>query len=665
MRRTPQDNPFDLNKASDFSDSEIAEQWVDIADSAGGLLGILKPTLRMPMLLLGGKGSGKTHLMRYCSSAVQAARRGGDLAKAIEEDGYFGIYIRVDALNTDKFSDGGQPPDFWLRIFRMYFELWLVTTLISAFADYVTVAKPKFDEHAFAAAVTDLFDDDVSGLFVDVGSLSKYLTRVRKDIDSTVSNSLLRGERPEVRITFSPGRLVFGIPELIARSVTTLSDVLIVYLIDEVENLTEDQQKFLNTLIRYRRGNTTIKVGALLYGIKTYDTTGAGEPIKRDAEYERVELDALLRERRVEYSNFANRLVTKRLRSYGFAVGASDTPIAQHFAELSSRDYWKAVDGDLLRRRENSVRPFHQRLLRDLTGIPDISDGMAAQVIACLRVPEHLFLDKAATFYFRKNWPKCAAEALELAKSAACQARALAAGDKTHGTAALRQMIEHFDSDILAQLYHDYRQRVPYAGFETLIDLSQGIVRNLLTNLKYIYRCSQFAGEEPFVGGVISVKSQSDGVRDGAAWFWEDAQPPSGGLQVREAVESLAVLFRTVRFSHAPAECDLCTFSVAAETLTDNSVRTLQVAENWSYLIHHANGRPNKNSRSIDEKYQLGPMLAPRWEVSQHRRGSIELGEELANAILDPERRTALPGLLRRRLARMLAPPSEKTGRLL
>jgi hypothetical protein len=665
MRRpSPHDNPFDLNKASDFSDSEIAEQWVDIANATGGLLGILKPTLRMPMLLLGGKGSGKTHLMRYCSAPVQATRRGGDLVKAIEEDGYLGIYIRADALNTDKFANGGQSVEYWTRIFSMYFELWLATALISAFADYLSAADRDLDERGFITAVAALFDADVSGSFVDIATLTEYLTRVRKNIDFAVNNSLLRGEQPDVQITFSPGQLVFGIPELIGQRVATLADVLIVYLIDEVENLTAEQQKFLNSLMRYRRGNATIKLGTRLYGIKTYDTLGSGEPIKRDAEYERVELDRLLREQRAEYYRFVSRLVVKRLQSFGFAASDGETAIASHFAELDRRNYWKAVEEDLLRGHDKQVRPFHHRLLRDLTEIPGVDEDKAAEVVAALSVAEHLFLDKAATFYFRKNWPKRPAEALDLAGSAACQARALEAGNKAKG-ADLRQLIAHFDSDILAQLYHDYRQRVPYAGFETMVDLSQGIARNLLTNLKHIYRRSQFAGEEPFAGGVISIKSQSDGVRDGAAWFWEDAQPPSGGLQVRDAVESLAVLFRTVRLSHAPAECDLCTFSVAVEDLTENSVRTLQIAENWSYLVRLADGRRNKNSRSVDEKYQLGPMLAPRWEVSEHRRGSIELGAELANAILDPEHRAALPGLLRRRLARMLAPPREKTGRLL
>lgn len=663
-RHGPHDNPFDLSKASDFSDNEIAEQWVDLADAPGGLLNILRPTLRMPMLLLGGKGSGKTHLMRYCSAPVQATRRGGDLVKAIEEDGYLGIYIRADALNTDKFADGGRSDEYWLPVFRMYFELWLATALIGTFADYLLSVDREFDEGGFISAVGDLFDADVSSSFTDLSSLTAYLTRVRKSIDLAVNNSLLRGERPDVQITFSPGRLVFGIPELIARYVAALADVLIVYLIDEVENFTADQQRFLNSLIRYRRGNATIKLGARLYGIKTYETLGSGEPIKRDAEYERVELDRLLRERREEYQKLVSRLVLKRLQSFGFAAGSGGAPIGSHFAELDSRNYWKAIEADIPTSRDKQARPFHRRLYGDLVETLGLEKEGAAKVIAAISVPEHLFLDKAATFYFRKNWPKGRSEALDLAASAASQARALAAGDKSSGT-ELRQLIAHFDSDILAQLYHDYRQRVPYAGFETMVDLSQGIARNLLTNLKHIYRRSQFAGEEPFAGGVISLKSQSDGVRDGAAWFWEDAQPASGGLQVRDAVESLAVLFRTVRLSHTPAECDLCTFSVAIEDLTTNSRRTLEVAENWSYLVHLADGRRNKNSRSVDEKYQLGPMLAPRWEVSQHRRGSIELNAELANAILDPEHRPTLPSLLRRRLARMLSPAGQEAGRLL
>jgi len=661
MRETDlHDNPFDLNKASDFSDQEIAEQWVDISDAPGGLLGILKPTLRMPMLLLGGKGSGKTHLMRYCSAPVQAARRGGDIVGAVKQDGYVGVYVRADGLNTDKFSGKGEPPEFWTIIFSMYFELWLATSLLEFLKDFVRQRDNTIDEEAFVSKISELFDVSLTGEFNDLTSLLAYLTRVRKSIDFAVNNMSLTGKRAETVITFSPGRLVFGLPSLIAMAVPELAETLVVYLIDEIENFTDDQQRYLNSLIRYRWGNATIKLGARLYGIKTYETLGSGEPIKRDSEYERVELDRILRERPKEYDKLVTGLVLKRLSKFGFLADAKGSRVLpDYFQEFDKSNYWFAVQQDLISRGESNRRnSFFKQLKEDLKLIRGLTENDSMQVLASLSLPTHLFLEKAATFYFRKNWPKSPEQAISFSENAGIQARALAIGDRVTGH-DLHDCIAHWGSDMLAQLYHDFRRRVPYLGFDTLSTLSQGSPRNLLTNLKHIYRCAQFAGEQPFTGGLISIRSQTEGVRDGAAWFWEDAQPNSDGMRVREAVESIAILFRTIRFGHAPSECDLCIFSVASDQLTENSRRVLQIAENWSYLIRLSEGRRNKNTRRVDERYQLAPMLAPKWEVSEHLRGSIELSAELANAILDPDRRETLPAIFKRRVSRIVSPPED------
>lgn len=439
-----------------------------------------------------------------------------------------------------------------------------------------------------------------------------------------------------------------------SRHAPDLSDVLFVYLIDEVENLTADQQRFLNSLIRYRRGSATIRVGGRLYGMKTFETTGSGEPIRSGAEYERVVLDELLREQREQYDVFVRSLIAKRLERVGYAIAAQNE-IDSYFEELDARDNWRSVDRLLPKPKENQPAPYHRKLGADLKTTLDLDELTIAGIIDAIQVPEHRFLEKAATFQFRKLWPANRDDAVALAAKVGGQARALALGDRDAGT-DLANMISYFSSDILAQLFHDYGRRLPYAGFKTMVELSQGITRNLLVNLKHIFRRSRFAGEEPFVSGLISIKSQSDGVRDGASWFWEDAQPPSGGLQVRDAVESVAVLFRTVRLSHSPSECALCAFSVPWDSLSENSRRTLIVAENWSYLVKLQEGRRNKNSKRIDPLYQLGPMLAPRWEVSEHRRGTIELQRDLADAMLDPAHRAELPNLMKKRLARLVKP---------
>ena len=54
-------NPFQLTRAADLNDKQILDLWVDPEGELGKRL---RPASRLPMILLGGKGSGKTHLMR-------------------------------------------------------------------------------------------------------------------------------------------------------------------------------------------------------------------------------------------------------------------------------------------------------------------------------------------------------------------------------------------------------------------------------------------------------------------------------------------------------------------------------------------------------------------------------------------------------------------------
>ena len=90
---------------------------------------------------------------------------------------------------------------------------------------------------------------------------------------------------------------------------------------------------------------------------------------------------------------------------------------------------------------------------------------------------------------------------------------------------------------------------------------------------------------------------------------WEDAQPDTFGIEARESVEAIAVLFRTIRYSDKPSECDLCTFAVDEEKLTRSAKEVLQASENWSYLIKAPLGHKGKTNRDLNAKYQLEHFL--------------------------------------------------------
>lgn len=648
------DNPFELSKASNFSDTEILDYWVDIMEDKGGLMSVLQPRDITPMLLLGGKGSGKTHLMRYCSAPVQVARHRGILTNALHKEGFVGIYVPAEGLNTHKFSNKGQDAEAWAGVFAMYFEIWLATSLLETLEKYSGSELSPVDDHKLAAAIAALFDINMAGEFSTLRGVIDYLVRIRKNIDYIVNNSALSRSLDGIQITFSHGRLAFGIPQLIAEHFPAFLGKTIVYLIDEAENLTADQQKFLNTLIRHRKGNATIRVGARLYGIRTYETLSAGELNKLDAEFQQVILDGFLRDQRDEYGKLVNGLVATRLSRIQRRPSVP-YELEDYFERLDKDEHWQSATRELVRAGDKvgRERPYFKKLESFIAATFQANESLATEVIESLRMKEFPLLEKASVFMLYKQWPSRRADLVEAARSIGEQAEQYRDGKR--GT-SFAQTLDHFRSDLIAQIYRDFRRRVPFAGVKTLVELSQGIPRNFLTILKYIYRRSYFANENPFMGGKISVASQSHGVRDSSSWFWEDAQPDGDGDEVREGVEALAMLFRSIRFSDRPAECDLCTFSVEMDALSPTSRRVLKLAENWSYLVQTRDGARNKNDRGVSAKYQLGPMLAPKWDLSEHRRGNIELRADLANAIFDRAARDALPALIKARVAGMKGP---------
>src|SRR5580658_7677338 len=115
-------NPFDVTKAVDFNDEQINKYFVDMP--AGGFAAMANPRSPMPMLIMGGKGSGKTHLMRYFSYPLQKLRHQANLIR-LREEGYLGIYLRCGGLNAARFRGKGQTEEAWDAVFAYYMELWL------------------------------------------------------------------------------------------------------------------------------------------------------------------------------------------------------------------------------------------------------------------------------------------------------------------------------------------------------------------------------------------------------------------------------------------------------------------------------------------------------------------------------------------------------------
>ena len=647
--KTQSANPFDLTRAADYSDEQIKDYWVDF-HGPGGLVSLIEPRGKTTKLILGGKGSGKTHLMRYCSFPVQRLRSTSNLLATIKEEGYVGIFMRTTILETGRFQGKGQTAEQWAALFNYYFEIRLSEELL---ATLVRISRdcPEEAENLDRAAcqVADLFDGREPVTLTSIGELQALLARLRKGIDFAVNNCAFT-RKLDVVILSTPGALLFGIPELLVQVVPRFADIQVLYLIDEAENLSAEQQQFLNTLIRHRRDPCSFRVGARLYGIKTYKTFGAEEENKEGSEFKQEFLDQIMRQRNdvTGYADFARRLCAKRLMEVGLgADGLSEVETARrldtYFDKLVSDSFYQAVTLELVKGAVGTDRPYLKRLADELITVANGQEfGISSRrevddVIENLRCDKFPLIEKLNVFMLYQDWYKrenlleasirIGREGQDFSrKQPNCERH-----DRVHG---------HFSLDLLAQLFRDYKQAptLMYCGLDAFVRLSGGVPRNLLIILSKVYKWAIFNGEQPFTGTPIRKETQREALKESAVFFYEeDARPGPDVPDAQFAIDRLAQYFRELRYSSKPVESSPLAFSVNANTISKEARSCLKSAENWSYIFRIQRGRPNANSEHMDDKYQLNPMLSPKWDLPISRRGDVRLSTDLANAIFSAE----------------------------
>jgi hypothetical protein len=631
-------NPFDLVKATDLTDFQIEHYWVDLPGAS--LLDRVDPTSPVPMLIVGGKGSGKTHLMRYLSYPLQKLRApDSQVTTSIQSEGYLGVYVLSGGLNGSRFRGKGQDHQRWEDVFAYNFELWLCRLLLGIIADALSQqALAPDQESKLTGAIMDLFDAEPFKAD-SLDDIREGLRDLQKRSDLAINNASST-RRLDIEILCTRGNLFFGVPRALREHVPFLSSVRILYLIDEFENFTEAQQMYVNTLVRERVDPVGIKIGARAYGIRTLETLSAGESNRPDSEFVFLKLDLELRQRPdSEYRRFVERLFAKRLAAAGYS--ASDElgreTIAAFFEEPSDEVARRHERNYLLKKYAGRERPYMATLRKRLeAGIKHqaapgvVSSKDIEQVLSNLAVREDPFCERLNVFLFYRAWP-ARSDLVEESRHIGEDGAAFVGGKQD---TTQQDALSHWRSDVWAQLRMDTDRQQEYVGFEAFVLMSAGLPRCALTILKHIFAWSLFYGEKPFGGKPISTRAQRAGVAAAAEWFFSEARAPGEiGTAIRSSMARIGELLRALRFADKPPECALSTFSVDETTASEEAKRVLAAAELWSMLIGVANGQHEKNTGRVDPKYRIHPMLAPRWDLPYTSRGAIGLSGAEASVI--------------------------------
>lgn len=649
-------NPFNITKAVDYSDEEINKYWVEMPGNYR-FSDIIKPQSPMPMMILGGKGSGKTHIMRYFSFNSQKIRHQKKLIENIGKDKYVGVFMRCGGLNASKFSGESQSGDAWKNIFAYYLELWYSQLIIDIIGEILTIVPDKYAnaEIEICNAVLNLFDKKDNNNPQTLSELKNLLHALQKGVDYEVNNCAITGEKiSNFRILVSPGQLIFGLPRILTNILDFLKDVQFIYLIDEYENLMEYQQKYINTLIREREAPVSFRIGARWYGIKTRKTFSGDEDLKEGSEYEKSIIDELLRDKMDNYEKFAKSICISRLNQAGFNAKINESTIDSYFAEFNIADFFEKI-----RTKEPSVRYRKFSKLEALLG-KKMPAQESSEIIGNLKYEINPLLERTNLFLFYralKNGGNLLKESERIKNECLSYERGEKLEKSEHG-----KVLSKFKSDLIDQLHRETNEDLPYSGFDKLVKMSAGIPRLLLIMLKHVYRWSIYNGERPFKDGLISQDSQHKGLEDAIKWFMDDARVPGNdGKVISNSINRIGRMIHEIRFSDLPPECSLSSFSINEVDTTDAIQKYLDYLEQYSYLIKVSERRP-KNSSSPEVTYQINGLLAPKWEISIHRRGVLALKKHEVQAIFEINEEHDFDEILNQRLLIYNSPFKQKTA---
>jgi hypothetical protein len=659
-------NPFEITKAVDFTNEEIIDYWVDIS-SKGGFKDLLKPTSVMPMIILGSKGSGKTHLMRYFSYDLQKIKHQDNLKKGLEEDKFIGVYLRCSGFNSERFSNKGQSDEMWGSIYAYYWELWLAQITLNIILDLqkkniITIPN----EQGLVEQIIDLLNRIPEGTdnLKNLQDLVDFFSSLQRKVDYEVENCIFNNDKKlHIEILASPSKITYGLPVIMRKLVPFFNDKIFLYLIDELENVSENQQKLIQTLIREKNTACTFRIGARLYGIRTYKTLGSGEENREGSEFEQVVLDEFLRSNNKNYADFMRRVCEHRLKKNG--VYLSEGQKIDDFIE--SFDY-KSFMEKIKSKKSSHAQSYFTKLKEKLKVRMD--EDEINSIITNLS-SDNILVERTNILMFYRAWKdfdkkksqkdKKTLEEISLdIKENALKYRSESKNEDNPQATVLNK----FKRDIIDMLARETREDIPYYGFDDFVKMSSGTPRNLLNILKHSYKWTYFnEAKEAFRNKTnIKLDAQAKGIKDTIDWFFEDNRIPAtkNGKMV-DCVDRLGKFLRELKYSDIPPECSINIFGLNIENLSVEARDTFNFLEKYSYIIKSEEDRRDKNSNDKYRTYNINGTIIPHWELSLAKRGIVILSIEEAESIFNLSQADKFEEILRKRKQRYNAPFSQSS----
>lgn len=281
-----------------------------------------------PCMLIGGRGTGKTTVLRTLSYEGQFALNDSN-PKNVPTWPYYGFYHRINTNRVTAFKGQELDETEWTRKFAHYMNLimcirvlrflsWFQTT--TKIATELKQAERKQIATAFGLPELDSSTDLLQTLLI-------ALTQFEVHINNVASN-----KGPNLSLQGAPVDKLF---EAVSQ-LPPFHNKRFFFLLDEYENLEDYQQRLMNTLIKHSGELYTFKVGVRELGWRIRSTLNENEQLISPADYIRIDITQELQP--TQFEKFARTVCDERLARHVKEGGNEIREIRELLPRLSEED---------------------------------------------------------------------------------------------------------------------------------------------------------------------------------------------------------------------------------------------------------------------------------------------------------------------------------------
>lgn len=627
--RFDEKRPFDVVRAEDFG-GDLYEFYEPLEKLIRKVSGV-DITGSRPVFLIGGRGTGKTMVLKFLSLEMQLkdfVKNTLKQSKPIEElsaeemkafldtKKFIGIYLHFRTTEFDPMKGD------IAHLFKAYLSIQLAEEIFNIlvifkssgllsddqeikiakyFISQIKEPEPKA-ENSFNGALK-LIRDNILSQFEIIFEKSPYcsINEIKKDYTIPVVISK---------------NIIFGLSDFMFAELDFLREKNLFILLDELEYLNDYQKQCIGQLIKDSDETSVIfKVGSR-YMPQILPVGESNEVLQEPHDFREINitdaLNAAYSGKKADYSRLIKSILNRRLSKSKYFKDRGITDIEQLFPNLSLEDE-AAV---LVNNREKHWEKF-KTFLKRLKSEKEIND-----IIKCLKYPSNPIIEKLnILLYYRGKSQE------DIKKM--CEEYLRERNEQ------YAQLYQKNALNLLFQLHSDYRSEKKYVGIDVFIHLSSGIIRYAVELCNQALNTAYNYGYEPEKGKPVEIVYQDIGAKNHAELQYTDITgiPGNLGLNVQGFINEIGAIFRELHLNRYLVEPEPTHFETNYSEIIQGK-NVFDAALNYSYLQKKPPMDPKSPLETKKDDFLINRVFAPHFKISYRLRGRTYISASQISSLI-------------------------------